>query len=111
LGPFCIGGDERQIDRRLHERGEFDLGLLGRFLEALQGHRVLAQVDAFGALEFVGQVVDEDLVEVVAAEVGIAVDAERTSKTPSPTSRTETSNVPPPRSKTQIFSFFFLSRP
>ncbi len=36
---------------------------------------------------------------------------ERTSKTPSPTSRTDTSNVPPPRSKTQIFSFFFLSSP
>jgi len=36
---------------------------------------------------------------------------ERTSKTPSPTSRIETSKVPPPRSKTAIFSFFFLSIP
>src|SRR5207253_2271416 len=34
-----------------------------------------------------------------------------TSKTPSPTSRMEISKVPPPRSKTAIFSFFFLSRP
>src|SRR5271165_2188337 len=34
-----------------------------------------------------------------------------TSKTPSPTSRMLMSNVPPPRSKTAIFSFFFLSRP
>ena len=50
------------------------------------------------------------LVEVVAAEVRVAVDAS-TSKTPSPTSRTDTSNVPPPRSKTRIFSFFFLSSP
>jgi hypothetical protein len=32
-----------------------------------------------------------------------------TSKTPSPISRIETSNVPPPRSKTAIFSSFFLS--
>ena len=36
---------------------------------------------------------------------------ESTSKTPSATSRIEMSNVPPPRSKTAIFSFFFLSRP
>ena len=34
-----------------------------------------------------------------------------TSKTPSPSSRIEMSNVPPPRSKTAIFSSFFLSRP
>ena len=34
-----------------------------------------------------------------------------TSITPSPTSRMETSKVPPPRSKTKIVSFFFLSSP
>jgi len=34
-----------------------------------------------------------------------------TSNTPSPTSRIEMSKVPPPRSKTAIFSFFFFSRP
>ncbi len=34
-----------------------------------------------------------------------------TSKTPSPISSTDTSNVPPPRSNTAIFSSFFLSRP
>jgi len=34
-----------------------------------------------------------------------------TSKTPSPISRIEMSKVPPPRSKTAIFSSFFLSRP
>ncbi len=47
---------------------------------------------------------------VVTAEVGVAVVA-FTSKTPSPISSTETSNVPPPRSNTAIFSSFFLSRP
>ena len=36
---------------------------------------------------------------------------ERTSTTPSPTSRMETSKVPPPRSKTMIVSDDFLSRP
>ncbi len=34
-----------------------------------------------------------------------------TSKTPSPTSRMETSKVPPPRSKTRMVSCFFLSNP
>ncbi|GBU22389.1 hypothetical protein R80B4_02298 [Fibrobacteres bacterium R8-0-B4] len=34
-----------------------------------------------------------------------------TSKTLSPISRMDISNVPPPKSKTAIFSFFFLSRP
>ncbi|MNS91095.1 hypothetical protein D3C72_1251710 [compost metagenome] len=34
-----------------------------------------------------------------------------TSNTPSPSSRIETSNVPPPRSKTAIFSSFLLSSP
>ncbi len=34
-----------------------------------------------------------------------------TSNTPSPTSRTETSKVPPPRSQTRIVSCSFLSRP
>ena len=36
---------------------------------------------------------------------------ERTSKIPSPTSKIETSNVPPPKSKTKIVSFCFLSNP
>ena len=34
-----------------------------------------------------------------------------TSKTPSPTSRIETSNVPPPRSYTAMVPLSFLSRP
>mmetsp|Transcript_127862 Transcript_127862/g.398208 ORF Transcript_127862/g.398208 Transcript_127862/m.398208 type:complete len:319 (+) Transcript_127862:328-1284(+) len=36
---------------------------------------------------------------------------ESTSQTPSPTSRMETSKVPPPRSKTMMVSLFFFSRP
>jgi hypothetical protein len=41
----------------------------------------------------------------------VSPDVDKTSKTPSPTSKTETSNVPPPRSKTNIVSFSFLSKP
>ena len=41
--------------------------------QPLQGHVILAEVDALLALELLGNVVDEDFVEVVATEVGIAV--------------------------------------
>jgi len=42
--------------------------------------------------------------------VGVAL-VDFTSNTPSASSRTEMSYVPPPRSYTAIFSSFFLSRP
>ena len=73
LRPGRVGGDERQVDLGLHRRGQLDLGLLGRFLQALQGQPVLAQIDALLLLELVGQVVDDPLVEVLAAEEGVAV--------------------------------------
>lgn len=46
LGPARIGGDERQVDLGLGRARQFDLGLLARFLQALQGQPVAAQVDA-----------------------------------------------------------------
>ena len=73
LGAGGVGGDERQVDLGLHRARELDLGLLGAFLEALQRERVLAQVDALLLLELVGEVVDDALVEVLAAEEGIAI--------------------------------------
>jgi hypothetical protein len=53
--------------------GEGDLGLLGLFLQALQRHRILAQVDAVFLLEGVHEPADERVVPIVAAEVGVAV--------------------------------------
>ena len=73
FGPTGVRRDERQVDLRLHRRREFVLGLLRRLLQALQRHLVLAQVDALVALELVGQPVDDALVEVVTAEVRVAV--------------------------------------
>ena len=73
LRARLVGGDERQVDLGLLGRGQLDLGLLGGFLQPLQGHPVLAQVDAVVLLELVGQVVDQDDVEVLAAEEGVAV--------------------------------------
>ena len=49
------------------------LGLLGRLLEPLEGHLVLAQIDAVLLPELVGDPVDDLLVEVVAAQVRVAV--------------------------------------
>ena len=65
-------GDERQVDRRLLHRGQLDLRLLGGLLQPLQRHLVVRQVDALGVLEGLDEPVDDPLVPVVAAEVGVA---------------------------------------
>ena len=64
-------GDERQVDGGLLHRGQLDLGLLGRFLKALQGHLVGAQVHPVGVLEGLDQPADHSLVPVVATEMGV----------------------------------------
>ena len=76
LGTARVGGDEGQVDLRLLDAGELDLGLLRLRLETLEGLAVLAQVDAFGLPELVDEPVDDAVVEVVTAEVGVAVRAE-----------------------------------
>ena len=73
FGPRGVGRDERQVDVGRRLLRQVLLGPLGRFLEPLQGHLVLAQVDAVLLLELVGDVVDQHLVEVVAAQVRVAV--------------------------------------
>src|SRR5262249_8548779 len=64
--------DERKRDRGLRRGRELALGFLGGFLEALQRHPVLAQVDARRLAEVVEQPVHDLLVEVLAAEVRVA---------------------------------------
>ena len=71
--PVGGGRDERQVDLRLLDLAELDLGLLGGLLEALGGHPVRRQVDAVGGLELLDEPVDDPLVPVVTAEVGVAV--------------------------------------
>jgi hypothetical protein len=46
LRPGGVGRDVGQVDLGLGRRGQLDLGLLGRLLQALQGELVLGQVDA-----------------------------------------------------------------
>ena len=71
--PGGVGGDEGQVDLGLHGGGELDLGLLRGFLEALDGHLVLGQVDAGFPAELLHDPVLDALVEIVAAEVRVAV--------------------------------------
>ena len=73
LRPGGVGGDEGQVDVGLHGGRQLALGLFGRLLQALQGHLVAAQVDALVLFEFVGDPVDDQLVEILAAQEGVAV--------------------------------------
>ena len=73
LRPLGRRGDERQVDLRRHRRRQLDLRLLAGLVEALERHRVLTEVDALVALELRDHPVDDRLVEVVAAEVVVAV--------------------------------------
>jgi hypothetical protein len=105
------GGDEGQVDLGLLDLRQLDLGLLGRLLEALQGHVVLAEVDAVVALEPLDQPVDDRWSQSSPPRL-VSPWVDLTSNTPSPISSTDTSKVPPPRSNTRIvWSCASLSRP
>ena len=55
------------------DRRELDLGLFGRFGEALHRLLVFAEVDALIAAELIDEPLDDALVVVVAAEMRVAV--------------------------------------
>src|SRR5882762_4397577 len=73
LGTRLIGGYKRQIDLGLHRRGKLDLGLLSRLLESLKGEAVIPQIYPLLLFELVGQIVDDALVEILAAKEGVAI--------------------------------------
>ena len=73
LGARGVGGDVGQVDLGGGGRGQLDLRLLRGLLEALQGLLVLREVHALVLLELGQQPVDDALVEVVAAQVRVAV--------------------------------------
>ena len=73
LGTGCVSRDEGKVDIRLLRAGELALGLLRGFLEALQGHAVLGQINALFLLELFRQPVDNSLVQVVTTQVRVAV--------------------------------------
>ena len=73
LRSRLVGSDERQIDICGHRRGQLDLRLLRGFFQPLQRHLVLREIDALIFLELVNDPIDQTLVDVVAAEVGVAI--------------------------------------
>ena len=73
LGPLAVhGSDEGQTDGGLHRRGKLHLRLLGGVFEPLVSLAVLAQVYPILFLEFLGEIVNDALVEVIAAEMGVS---------------------------------------
>ena len=75
-GVAIDGGDEGQVDVGLLRVGQLHLGLLSSLLETLQGHLVVAQVDALVSLELVGEPVDDALIPVIATEMVVTVGGE-----------------------------------
>ena len=73
LRPALIGGDERKVDVGGLRSAQFHLCLLARFLQTLQRHWILGEIDRLIALEFGYQPVDDALIEVVSTEVGITI--------------------------------------
>src|SRR5690606_165064 len=65
--------DVRQVDIRLLPRRELDLRLLRSFLQPLHRERILRDVDTALFLELLRQVLDDAVVEVLAAEERVAV--------------------------------------
>ncbi len=73
LRTGLVGRDERQIDFGLLRGRQFDLGLFGSFLEALQSELVVLEVDAAFLLELGHEVFDQTHVKVFTAEEGVAI--------------------------------------
>src|SRR5665213_748804 len=73
LRAGLVGRDGLQIDLGLHRGAELDLRLLRRLFQALEGQPVAAQIDALLFFELVGEIIDDALVEILAAQEGVAV--------------------------------------
>ena len=73
LGPVLVRGDEGQVDLGLGRCAQLPFGQLRGFLQPLQSHGILAQIDAFLFHEVIDEVINDPLVKVVATEMGVAV--------------------------------------
>src|SRR5690606_30139431 len=76
LGTGGVRRDVWQVDLGLLRRGQFDLGFLGRFLQALQCQHVFGKIDTAFFLELANDVIDDALIEVFAAQEGVAIGGE-----------------------------------
>src|SRR6185437_12268223 len=73
LRPARVGREKREVDLRLRHRRQLDLRLLGRLTQTLDHHLVLGDVDSLVLLELGDEPVHDHVVDVVAAEVRVAV--------------------------------------
>ena len=64
-----IRRNEGQVHIGLGHAGKVAFGFFGSFLQTLVSHFILAQVDSVGFLEFVRHVVQQTLIEVIAAQM------------------------------------------
>jgi hypothetical protein len=76
LRPGRVRRDVRQVDLGLGHGRELDLRLFGGLLQALHRHRVLGEIDALVLLELFDEVAHDPVVDVVAAQVRVAVGRE-----------------------------------
>ena len=73
LGPGSVGGDIRQVNLALLRRRQFDFGFFRRLFEPLQGQHIGFEIDAVFFFEFGDDIVDDGLVEILAAQKSVAV--------------------------------------
>ena len=71
-GAVLAGRDEGQGNRGALHTTEFDLGLLGRLGQPLEGLAIAAQINLVLLLEGIRQPVDDPTVPVVSAELGVS---------------------------------------
>jgi hypothetical protein len=110
LGAVGVGRDERQVDVGRLRRRQLDLGLLGGLVEPLQRHRVLDRSMPWSRLNSAASQSTTALSKLSPPR-WLSPEVAFTSNTPSPSSSTDTSKVPPPRSKTRMVWSCSLSRP
>ena len=73
LWPARVRSDKGQVDLGAQGGRKLDLRFLSRFFQALQRLTILPQVNAVFPAELIGYPIDDAVVEVVSAQVGIAV--------------------------------------
>ena len=71
--PRGVRGNKRQVNIRLRGRRQLYLGFFGRFFQSLQRQAVVLQIYAAFLFELFGQIVDNALVKIFAAEECVAV--------------------------------------
>ena len=72
LWPGGIGRDKGKIDVCFECAGEFDFGFFGGLGKALQRLTIFSQINALIAQKLFGNPIDEALVKIIAAKMGVS---------------------------------------